>query len=267
MINILFNGAAGRMGKTLIGLIAKDPGLKLVGATEKSDNPNVGKDAGEVAGIGKVGVKISANLEEALPKCNVVIDFSHANAAPTLLEAAHRHKKPLIIGTTGHDNEQKALFEKFSRAIPLFVSPNMSVGVNLLWKLTEMAANTLGDRYQINIVERHHIHKKDAPSGTAKKMIEIVTTASGHDIDKDVFYNLSGEFAEQTDKPISVQAIREGEIVGEHTIFFTSREERIEIAHHAFTREIFGSGAIRAVKWVVDKPAGLYDMQDVLFFN
>ena len=265
MTNIIMNGAAGRMGTTIIKLAKNEPDLKIVGATDREDSPNLGKDVGELAGIGKLGINITDNLNEIISKADVIIDFSLPASTDKLLDLALSNKKAIVMGTTGHSDEQKETFKKVSKEIPLLVSPNMSVGVNLLGKMAEMAGDVLGKDYKINIVERHHIHKKDAPSGTAKMLIEVTTKAAGFDIDKDVFYSLNGTSECAADKPVTVKAIREGEVVGDHTLYFTSKEDRIELAHYAFTREIFAKGALRAAHWIVDKPAGMYDMQSVLF--
>lgn len=224
MINIIITGAKGRMGKTLLRLIANDPDFKLTGAVDVSDN-----------------------LGDVISKCDVVVDFSSADATAGLLQTAKTAGKALIIGTTGHDEKQKTLIKEASKKIPLLLSPNMSVGVNLLLKLSELAAKTTGKDYKVSIVEKHHIHKKDAPSGTASRLAELIAS--------------SGDIREN----IPIESIREGEAVGEHTISFASKGDRIELSHCAFTREIFARGALRAAKWIVDKPAGLYDMQDVLF--
>lgn len=265
MTTFIMNGAAGRMGTTIIKLAANDPNMTLVGAVDRRDSEHFGKDAGTLAGIDMLGVKITDNIHNVIDNADVIIDFSSPDSTIKLLEAAVPAKKRVIVGTTGHQEKHKKAFLNASKEISLLVSPNMSVGVNLLWKLADLAGKTLGKDYQIDIVERHHIHKKDAPSGTAKKLIEVVSTAAGHDIDEDVFYALDGSDEAASGKPVTVQAIREGEVVGDHTLYFTSKEDRVELAHYAFTRDIFGKGALRAAKWIVDKPTGLYDMQNVLF--
>jgi 4-hydroxy-tetrahydrodipicolinate reductase len=265
MTNLIINGAAGRMGTTIIRLSKEEPDLKIVGAVGNARSPDIGKDAGIKADIGNIGVEISGDLSEIISKADVVIDFSSPASTHHAIETAMSAKKALVVGTTGHTDEEKKIFAKAAKKIPLLVSPNMCVGVNLLWKMAEMTGKTLGKNYQINIVERHHIHKKDAPSGTAKKLIEVVTEASGFNIDKDVFFSLDSSGEAASTKPITVKAVREGEVVGDHTLYFTSKEDRIELAHFAFTRDIFAKGALRAARWIVDKPTGLYDMQDVLF--
>jgi 4-hydroxy-tetrahydrodipicolinate reductase len=263
MLPITVHGAAGRMGQAVIRLLMQDGSFKLAGAVDSPSSERLGRDAGEAAGGKKAGVPITGKIGDVLACSDVVVDFSSVAATPALLNAVLNAKKPLVIGTTGHAKETLAIFKEAAKTVPLLVSPNMSIGVNLLWHLTGIAAKTLGKDYQVNIVERHHVHKKDAPSGTAKRIVEIITKAAGYNAERDVFYATDG--AEGNDaKPISVHAVREGEIVGEHNIYFTSAEERIDLAHHAFTRDIFARGALKAAQWIVDKPAGLYDMQDVI---
>jgi len=258
-------GASGKMGKTIIRLISETPELELVGAIEQENNSMISKDAGSVAGTTNLDVKITTYLVDAVSNADVVIDFSSPKGTPALLEAVNQQKKPLIIGTTGHDKIQKTMIKKASSSTPILMSPNMSVGVNLLWKLTEMAANVLGKDFSVSINEKHHINKKDAPSGTANKLIEIIANTVGYNLDTDVRFTENKKNAPPTHKPIAVNAIREGEVVGEHTIYFTSKEEKIGLAHMAYTRDIFAKGALSAATWIKDKPAGLYNMQDVLF--
>lgn len=254
MIKIIITGASGKMGKTLIDLIARDPKLELCGAIDTNE---IGTDVGQ-------GVKISADLASIIALTDVVIDFSSTLYTPTLLEICASAKKALVVGTTGHSKNSKKLFNDIAKNIPLLVSPNMSIGVNLLWKLAEISSKTLDKEYKIEILERHHIHKKDAPSGTAKRLIEIVANSRGLDIENDVSFSENKKL-EEINKPIQVQAIREGEIIGEHILSLNSQKDRIELGHFAYTREIFANGALRATKWIVDKKPGLYNMQDVLF--
>lgn len=226
MLKIIVNGANGRMGSTIIRLAESDAGLSVTGKVDTTTDP----------------------LEKVIATADVVIDFSSAAATTHLLETAMRAGKPVVMGTTGHTEEQKKLFKEASTKIALLVSPNMSVGVNLVLKLTEMMAKTLGKDYKVEITERHHVHKKDAPSGTAKKMMETYAKNSGININD-----------------IHVESVREGEIVGDHIMVLSNEAEKIELAHFAQTREIFAKGALRAAKWIAGKPAGLYDMQNVLF--
>lgn len=223
MIKVLVNGAKGRMGRAIVQLIQKDKNFALAGAIDFENAASMGI-------ISKMA--------------DVIIDFSSPGALQTLLETPG---KPLVIGTTGHDEKQRAKIKKAAETTPILVSPNMSVGVNLMYKLTEMATSILKD-YNIELLERHHIHKKDAPSGTAKKIIEVIS-----------------KVLPKANDSIDVKSIREGEIVGEHELFFDNGFERVGIIHHAKTRDLFAIGALRAAQWIVDKKPGLYDMQDVLF--
>lgn len=240
MIKIIVTGAAGRMGRVLIGLISDDPGLKLVGAIESPSSPGLGTEAG--------GVLVTSDLKEIVSKCDVVIDFSSADATPAFVEIAHGAGRAMVIGTTGLETSEIERCRVLAKEFPLLMAPNMSVGVNLLWRLTEIAAKTTGKGFSINIEETHHIHKKDAPSGTAKRLMEIAAANSG--------YNSS---------EIGIKSIREGEVVGEHVITFSSAGEKLTLAHSAFTREIFARGALVAARWLVGRPAGFYDMGDALF--
>ncbi len=266
MLKIAIHGAAGRMGTTILQQLVQNPKMKLVGAVDVAAAPNCGKDAGEVAGIDNVGVPIQPDLHDATVDADVIIDFSLAGSLPQLLETALKTKKPLVIGTTGHTDDQMAMIQSAAKTIPIFKAPNMSIGVNLLWRLSKIAAKTLGDDYPIAILERHHIHKKDAPSGTAKEIVRLVAEERNLDPETDVTCS-DGPTPFLSDKPITVQAIREGEIVGDHIVSFNGPNERIELSHFAENRTIFAEGALTAAEWISDKPAGLYDMQDVLFKN
>lgn len=238
MIKIIINGATGRMGATLIRLAGEAKDIRLVGAVDIPSSLQIGKEVCR-------GVQITGRIKELITSADVVIDFTSADATLELLETARGARKAVVVGTTGHTPEQRVMFKKIASDIPLLISPNMSVGVNLLWKLTELAGRTLDETYDVAIRERHHVHKKDSPSGTAKRLIEIATKT--------------------LKEPSSVDAVREGEVVGEHAISFTSNGEKIELAHYAFNREIFARGALKAAKWIAGRPPGLYDMQDVLF--
>jgi len=266
MLKITIHGAAGRMGTTILKKLVQNPEMKLVGAIDVASHPNCGKDAGEVAGIETIGIPVQSNFCDTLSDCDVIIDFSLAKSLPELLETALESKKALVIGTTGHTDEQLAMIKEAAKTIPIFKAPNMSIGVNLLWRLSKIAAKTLSDDYPISIVERHHIHKKDAPSGTAKEIVRLVAEERNLDSVADVTCS-EGPNSPTSDKPITVQAIREGEIVGDHIVSFNGPNERIELSHFAENRIIFAEGALTAARWIADKPAGLYDMQDVLFKN
>jgi 4-hydroxy-tetrahydrodipicolinate reductase len=221
-VRVALIGAAGRMGKTISDLAGSDPNIDTVARCDLGDP-----------------------IEEAMKNCDVAIDFSHAEATPAICAAALHHGKPLVIGTTGHSHEHRKLIEDAARSLAIVFASNFSVGVNVLFWLTRKAAEHLGD-FDVEVIETHHKMKKDAPSGTAKTLAEVLKTAR------------------KMESEIPIQSIREGEVVGEHSVIFTAPGERLELTHRASSREIFARGALRAAKWITRKPPGLYNMQDVL---
>ena len=257
-------GAAGRMGKNLIEAVGMTKGLELTAATEHPDSSLIGADAGEVAGVGKLGVTIAADLAAVVNDFDVVIDFT--GLAPTLnhLSICREHGKKIVIGTTGFDDAQKAQIIDASKDIGVVFAPNMSVGVNLCFKLLDMAARVMGDDCDIEIIEAHHRHKLDAPSGTAVRMGEVVADALGRDLAKVAVYGREGQTGERERETIGFETIRAGDVVGEHTVWFATEGERVEITHKASSRMTFAKGAARAAAWLESKDAGLFDMQDVL---
>ena len=257
-------GAAGRMGKNLIEAVGMTKGLELTAATEHPDSSLIGADAGEVAGVGKLGVTIAADLAAVVNDFDVVIDFT--GLAPTLnhLSICREHGKKIVIGTTGFDDAQKAQIADTSKDIGVVFAPNMSVGVNLCFKLLDMAARVMGDDCDIEIIEAHHRHKLDAPSGTAVRMGEVVADALGRDLAKVAVYGREGQTGERDRETIGFETIRAGDVVGEHTVWFATEGERVEITHKASSRMTFAKGAARAAAWLESKDAGLFDMQDVL---
>ena len=257
-------GAAGRMGKNLIEAVGMTKGLELTAATEHPDSSLVGADAGEVAGVGKLGVTIAADLAAVVNDFDVVIDFT--GLAPTLnhLSICREHGKKIVIGTTGFDDAQKAQIADASKDIGVVFAPNMSVGVNLCFKLLDMAARVMGDDCDIEIIEAHHRHKLDAPSGTAVRMGEVIADALGRDLAKVAVYGREGQTGERERETIGFETIRAGDVVGEHTVWFATEGERVEITHKASSRMTFAKGAARAAAWLESKDAGLFDMQDVL---
>ena len=257
-------GAAGRMGKNLIEAVGMTKGLDLTAATEHPDSSLMGADAGEVAGVGKLGVMIAADLAAVVNDFDVVIDFT--GLAPTLnhLSICREHGKKIVIGTTGFDDAQKDQIADASKEIGVVFAPNMSVGVNLCFKLLDMAARVMGDDCDIEIIEAHHRHKLDAPSGTAVRMGEVVADALGRDLSKVAVYGREGQTGERERETIGFETIRAGDVVGEHTVWFATEGERVEITHKASSRMTFAKGAARAAAWLESKDAGLFDMQDVL---
>jgi len=265
VVRIVVAGAAGRMGSTIIRVIKETDGVELAGAVESEGHPFIGKDAGEVAGIGRTGISIVGKVHEALHgPGDVLIDFTSPSGTLVNLQYAAERGVGAVVGTTGFSEEEYKKIQGLSRRIPCVVSPNMSTGVNLLFRLVREVAEVLGDDYDVEIIEAHHRHKKDAPSGTAMKIGRIIAEALGRDLDKVGKYGRFGITGERDRKEIGIQAIRAGDIVGDHTVLFAGPGERIEITHRAHSRECFARGAVRAAKWVVNKKPGLYDMLDVL---
>ncbi len=264
MIKAVVAGGAGRMGKRLVALLREDSRFQVVGAVERKGHADLGRDAGEVAGMGAFGVPLVDDFEKVLPGAQVVLDFTAPAAAMEHLEAASRHGVAMVIGTTGLSDADLKRARELTDRIPCVRSPNMSVGVNVLYGVLAQVARGLGDSYDIEVIEAHHHFKKDAPSGTAERMAQVLAEAVGRDLKEVGVYGRHGLVGERTAKEIGVHAIRAGDIVGDHTIMFGGMGERIEITHRAQSRDNFAYGAIRAAAWVVGKPAGFYSFLDVL---
>ncbi|MBF0464106.1 MAG: 4-hydroxy-tetrahydrodipicolinate reductase [Nitrospirae bacterium] len=263
MIKVVVAGASGKMGQRIGVLATEHPEITLSGASERSGHSAIGKDFADVAGGAKTGVFIN-NSSDALRGADVVIEFTVAEATLENLKTYASLKIPAVIGTTGLSAAQIEELKQFAKTIPIVFAPNMSVGVNLLLRVLKDVASTLGDDYDIEIVEAHHRLKKDAPSGTAIKMAQVIAESLGRDLNEVGVYERKGIIGERTKKEIGIQTVRAGDIVGEHTVMFGGMGERIEITHKASSRDTFARGALRAALWLKNKPAGLYDMQDVL---
>ena len=261
MIRIGIAGANGRMGKALVQAAQGRDDLKLVSATVRKGSELVGTDAGQIAGIPPLGI---AATETPGDDVDVMVDFTLPDATLENLEWCRQRGKRIVIGTTGFEAGQRARIEDAARDIPVVLAPNMSVGVNLCFRLVELAARTVGSSSDIEIIEAHHRHKADAPSGTALRLGEKAAGALDRDLDEVAVYGRHGHTGERPDGAIGVATVRAGDIVGEHTVLFASEGERIEITHKATSRLNFAGGALRAAAWLADKEAGLYDMQDVL---
>ncbi len=260
MIRVAVCGAAGRMGRLIVKNVVEDEELSLVQAFDLRE---VGKDAGEVAGVGRVGVAITDAREiERVLDADVLVDFTVAEGAVENIRVASEKGVKLVVGTTGFTKEHWKKISEYCKRVPAVISPNFSVGVNIFWKLVEFATKFLKD-YDIEILEMHHRFKKDAPSGTALKTAEVVKSVVG---EKKLVFGREGVCPRGNE--IGVFAVRGGDVVGEHTTFFIGMGERLEITHRAWSRQAFASGAIRAVKWIsgIDKP-GIYDMDHVLGFK
>lgn len=263
-IEAIVAGAGGRMGKRIIQIISETDGITIAGGTEQKESDFIGKDLGTVAGTGENNIIISDSLERIIHDGNVIIDFTMPEATMENLKAAEKNKKDMVIGTTGLSKEQLDEIKKSSKNIRIVQAPNMSVGINVLFKLVKEAAEVLGDGYDIEITEAHHRFKKDAPSGTAVKIAEILAQATNRDLNKVGVYGRKGLIGERTDQEIGIHVIRGGDITGDHTVTFCGMGERVQLSHMAHNRDNFARGAIRAALWLSNKDQGLYDMMDVL---
>ncbi len=263
-MKIAIAGAAGRMGRVLVEAVVAAEGAELSGALERPDHPLLGQDAGEIAGAGRLGVSLSADRQAVAAACDVLIDFTLPHSTVADVAAAREAGCAMVIGTTGLDAAQQAAIREAAGEIPIVWAPNMSVGVNLVLKLLDLAARVLGDEVDIEIIEAHHRHKVDAPSGTALAMGETVARALGRDLEKVAVYGRQGHTGERPREVIGFETIRAGDIVGEHTVMFAGIGERVEISHKASSRMTFAKGAVRAALWLAGRSPGLYDMQDVL---
>lgn len=264
MINIILTGAAGKMGMRIIHLTSGMPDIRLIAAVESKGHAMIGKDAGEVSGCGRLNLPITNPLELTEKKGDVIIDFTEPGSTINHLEEAERNKVPIVIGTTGFNENQQIRLKTAALKIPCVQSPNMSVGVNLMFKVLAQIAKVTQDDYDIEILEMHHRFKKDAPSGTAVKMSQILSETLERDLTEVGVYSRHGIIGERKEKEIGIQTLRGGDVVGEHTVIFAGMGERIEIIHRAQSRDTFARGALVAARWVSSKKPGLYDMQDVL---
>lgn len=263
-VKIIVSGAAGRMGRTILSMAHRDPELKVAGAFEKADNPFVGRDVGELIGTAPLNVPIHPDLRECIQFGNVVIDFTQPEALPYHLEIAVKSKRALVIGTTGLTASLAQKIQSASKKIPIVQAPNMSVGVNLLFKLAALVGGALDDRYDVEIVEEHHKHKKDSPSGTAIELGRLIAKARKIDFEANAVYGRKGITGERKRGAIGLHAVRGGDVVGNHQVSFISEGERIELIHKASSREAFGYGALLAAKFVAKKKIGFYNMEHVL---
>lgn len=264
MIRIAITGATGRMGKTLIEACTHAKDAELVAAFEHGASPLLGNDAGELAGVGRLGVIVGSDITAHTADFDVLVDFTRPEATLTHLAICRSARKRLVIGTTGFSEEQREDIAAASRDIGIVFAPNMSVGVNLCFKLLDIAARVLGDSVDIEVIEAHHRHKVDAPSGTALRMGEVVARALGRDLRDCAVYDREGVTGERDRKSIGFATVRAGDIVGDHTVLFAATGERVEITHKASSRATFANGALRAARWLMTKEQGLFDMQDVL---
>ena len=252
------------MGGRIITLINESDNLQVAAAVEMAGHPRIGEDAGYVAGCGNLGVAITDSLEQAMRLADVLIDFTFPEVTLANIEVCAKLGKRLIIGSTGFTPAQRTRLNSFADKVPVVFAPNMSVGVNVCFKILKEMAATLGEGFDIEIVELHHNKKKDSPSGTAVRMGEIVAEATGRDYNQVANFHREGMCGERNPNEIGMQTVRGGDIVGEHTVYFVGMGERIELTHRAMSRDMFARGALRAAAWIRDREPGIYDMQQVL---
>jgi len=264
MLNVAMFGASGRMGRTIVPLVAESSDLRLSGALAAAADPSIGHDAGVVAGVAPLAVSITSDPERALDGAQVVIDFTLPAATPDHARRCLAHSVPMVIGTTGHDGLALGELRKVAERLPIVMAPNMSLGVNLLFKLAELAARALDASYDAEIVEAHHRHKVDAPSGTALGLGRAVAQGRGTSLDAAAVFARQGATGPRPTGAIGFSVVRGGDIVGDHRVIFAGPGEQVELAHHAQDRSGFARGALVAARWVVGRPPGLYSMLDVL---
>ncbi|MCZ6619104.1 MAG: 4-hydroxy-tetrahydrodipicolinate reductase [Gammaproteobacteria bacterium] len=267
MTRIAVTGAAGRMGRTLIQNVHETAGLTLAAAFERADSSLIGVDVGELSGIGNIDLRLSSDISAELDNFDTLIDFSVPDATLAAVAICAEAGKRLVIGTTGFDDTGLASIRAAAAKTPVLMAPNMSVGVNLCFKLIELAARVLGDEVDVEITEAHHRHKIDAPSGTALEMGEILSRVLDRDLAKVAVFGRKGTVGERDRSTIGFSSLRGGDIVGDHTVLFAGSGERLEITHRASSRSNFAQGAIRAARFLENHANGLFDMQDVLGFN
>ncbi|WP_298441287.1 4-hydroxy-tetrahydrodipicolinate reductase [uncultured Ferrimonas sp.] len=266
-IRVAIAGASGRMGRTLIEAVLAHPTIELGAAMERACSTLVGCDAGQLVARGTAGVKLASDLAEVADNFDVLIDFTSPESTLAYAEQCQALGKAMIIGTTGLSAEQQQQLTAIAQNTPMVFAPNMAVGVNLMFRLLKIASQVMGEQCDIEIQETHHRFKKDAPSGTAMKMGEVIADTLGRDLTECAVYGRQGMEGERDRKTIGFATTRAGDVVGEHTALFADIGERIEITHKASSRTTFANGALRAALWVVEQPSGLYDMQQVLGFD
>ncbi|MBB1461919.1 4-hydroxy-tetrahydrodipicolinate reductase [Vibrio sp. SG41-7] len=267
VVRIAIAGAAGRMGRNLVKAVHQNSEASVGAGSERPESSLVGVDVGELCGEGRFDVALVDDLSKAIEEFDVIVDFTAPVSTLANIELCKRHGKKLIIGTTGFSEEEKQVIDAASKEMPIVMAPNYSVGVNLVFKLLEKAAKVMGDYCDVEIVEAHHRHKVDAPSGTAIGMGEAIAGAMGNDLNDVAVWSREGITGERTKDEIGFATIRAGDIIGEHTAMFADIGERVEITHKATDRMTFANGAIKAAVWLNDKPAGFYTMTDVLSLN
>lgn len=264
MIKVVVCGGCGKMGSSIARLIHQNKNMRLTGIIESPTHPEISKDWGIAVGLGKTEIFIKDNLEEIIQETDQVVEFTNPEVSLKHCEISSKYNKSIIIGTTGFSSEEMQKIKELSADIPILLSPNMSLGVNLLFKLVTEAATILGNEYDVEVVEAHHRFKKDAPSGTAKKLAaEIARVKKSNPTEVETF-GRKGIIGERKREEIGIHSIRGGDITGEHTVIFAAVGERLELTHKAHNRDTFAHGTIKAIKFLEGKPAGFYEMKDVL---
>jgi 4-hydroxy-tetrahydrodipicolinate reductase len=264
MVRAIVAGAAGRMGGRLVHAIRQSRDVELVAAFERPGHPCVNQDVGQVVGLGSLGLKVAGSLQEVVNQGDVLIDFTHPEATVSHLKLAASEGLAVVIGTTGITGNRLQEVKETARRIRCVMSPNMSVGVNVMFRIAGDMAKILGKDYDMEILEVHHRFKKDAPSGTAMQLARILAASTQRTLDEVAVYERKGMIGERTEKEIGIQTWRAGDITGEHTVMFGGIGERLELIHRAHNRDNFARGAVKAAVWIVRQTPGLYDMQDVL---
>lgn len=263
MIRVIVNGACGRMGQMITKLICSDKDLQLAGAVENSSSEYISQDIGYMISGKSLGIIVQKDLAEVIDKGDVIIEFTSPSATIKHAETAVKYNKPMVIGTTGYSKEELDKLKNLAVNIPCVISPNMSIGMNVLFKLARQAAQFLKDNYDIEIVEAHHSKKKDAPSGSAMKLAEIIANVKGINNEK-FLYGRRGNVGEREKNTIGIHAVRGGDIIGEHDVIFAGANEKLELKHQVYSRETFAKGSLIAAKFAMKAKKGIYSMEDVI---
>lgn len=252
------------MGGRLVHLAKESGDFEVMGGIERHGRPAIGRDLGEVVGLGMLGVPVVDDLRALIGKIDLLFEFTAPEPSLEHLRVMAEHQKPMVLGTTGFSKAQLDEVQRLAQRMPLFMAPNMSLGINVMYQLLAEAARLLGEGFDVEIIEAHHRYKVDAPSGTAVRMAEILARALGRDAEKVGVYGRKGIVGQRKDDEIGIMSLRAGDMAGDHTVMFGGVGERLEIIHRSQSRDSFGRGALRAARWIVQQPAGLYDMQDLL---
>ncbi|MBI3326986.1 MAG: 4-hydroxy-tetrahydrodipicolinate reductase [Nitrospinae bacterium] len=263
-MRVAIAGAGGKMGGRLVHLVKESGDLEVMGGLERPGHPAIGRDLGEVVGLGTLGVPLLADLHALVAKLDLLFEFTAPEGSLDHVRVMAEHHKPMVLGTTGFSKAQLDEVRSLAQRMPLFMAPNMSLGINVMYRLIAEAARLLGADFDVEIVETHHRYKVDAPSGTAVRMAEVLAGALGRDAEKVGVYGRKGIVGQRTEDEIGILSLRAGDITGDHSVLFGGIGERLELVHRSQSRDSFGRGALRAARWIVQQPPGLYDMQDLL---